>query len=149
MENNNILQIESGIYNKDDINLEKIIQSIKQHPRIDEVGSILSFTGIVRSSSSEGKPVKSMKIDAYKELANKIINRICEDIKKREGIIEIKIIHFQGNFDISEDLVHVVVASSHRAEGFNALRSAVEMYKKKITVWKKEEYSDGTSEWIH
>ena len=139
----------SGIYNKGEIELESIIKSIKKNPKIKKAGSIHTFTGIVRDSSIKGKPVISMKIDAYDELANKSITIICESLKQEEGIIDVKIIHLKGDFDLSEDLVYVVVASAHRREGFEVISKAVEMYKKEIAVWKREDFSDGSSEWIH
>lgn len=142
-------EIKSGIYDKGEIDLEKIVKSIKNKRDIDKVGSIHTFSGIVRSTSKDGKPVKGLKIDSYDELANSSINKICEDIKKREGIIDIILVHFKGEFNLSEDLVHVVVASSHREEGFSALRDAVERYKKEIAVWKREDFQDGVSEWVH
>ena len=51
--------------------------------------------------------------------------------------------------EINPEAHHVVVASSHRVEGFASLREAVEMYKKEIAVWKREDFDDGTSEWVH
>ncbi|UCD00417.1 MAG: molybdenum cofactor biosynthesis protein MoaE [Promethearchaeota archaeon] len=141
--------IKSGIYNKGEIELENIIGSIKANPKIKKAGSIHTFTGIVRDSSINGKLVIKMKIDAYDELANKSIMKICETLKQENGIIDIKIIHLKGEFDLSEDLVYVVVASAHRKEGFDVISKAVEMYKKEIAVWKREEFDDGTSEWIH
>jgi len=142
-------QINSGIYNKGEITFEDIISSVKSSDNIEEAGAILTFTGIVRKTSEEGKPVKSMKIDAYDELSNQIIETICSDIKINFGITDIKIVHLKGHFDISDDLVYVVVASAHRQEGFEALRSAVERYKHELTVWKKEEFLDGESKWVH
>ena len=149
MKNKIVPQIKSGIYSKGSITLENIIQSIKSHYNIEDVGSILTFTGIVRKTSNNGKPVKGLKIDAYIEMANKSIEKICEEIKKKDGIIDVILVHFQGDFSLSENLVYVVVASSHREEGFTALRETVEKYKKEIAVWKKEDFIDGTSEWVH
>ena len=149
MEANRNEDIESGIYNKGEINLEQIIKSIKINHNIKEAGSIHTFTGIVRNSSKIGKPVIGMRIDAYKELANKSIQKICSKLKQEKGIIDVKIIHFKGDFELSEDLVHVVVASSHRKEGFDTVSKAVELYKKEIAVWKRENFNDGLSEWIH
>lgn len=146
---NNAKQIKSGIYKKGEITFEDIIKSIKNHPKIEETGSILSFTGIVRNTSKDGNLVKGLKIDTYDELANNSINSICNDIKNNKGIIEAKIIHLKGEFDITDDLVYVVIASAHRQEGFEALRSAVERYKKEIAVWKKEEFIVGSAEWVH
>ncbi|TXT62899.1 MAG: Molybdopterin synthase catalytic subunit [Promethearchaeota archaeon] len=141
--------ITSGIYEKGAINLNEIMNSLKNQPQISNVGSILSFTGIVRNTSKEGNSVSSLTIDAYDELANKSIEKICNKIKKRQGIIDLKLIHLKGSFKISEDLVYVVVASAHREEGFKALRDTVERYKTEIEVWKKEELCDGSSDWHH
>lgn len=149
MDSEKKLRIDSGIYNKGEIDLETIVKSIKNNPNIKKAGSIHTFTGIVRNTSKNGKSVISMKIDAYDELANKSINNICERLKQEEGIIDVKIVHLKGNFGLSEDLVHVVVASAHRKEGFNVISKAVEMYKEEIAVWKKESFFDGTSEWVH
>ena len=149
MNNNNFPQIKSGIYEKDEINLSNIIFSLKNHPEIQEVGSILTFTGIVRNTSKDGKLINSLEIDAYEELANQSIDKISKEIKEIPGIVDVIIIHFKGVFDITDDLVHVIIASSHREEGFKALRLAVERYKKEIAVWKKEVFLDGSSEWVH
>ncbi len=149
MSDNNFTQIKSGIYEKDEISLSNIIFSLKNHPKIKDAGSILTFTGIVRNTSKNGKLIRNLKIDAYDELANKSINKICKEIKEIPGIVDIIIVHFKGVFDIKDELVHVIVASSHREEGFKALKLAVEKYKKEIAVWKKEVFSDGSSEWVH
>jgi molybdopterin synthase catalytic subunit len=141
--------IKSGIYKRGEIDFTAVIESVKDYPKIKNAGAILTFNGIVRNTSKDGNPIKSLTIDAYDELANKTIDTICNEIKKQEGIIDIKIIHFKGDFSISDDLVYVVVASAHREEGFKALRTAVEEYKSKIEVWKKEEFENGSSEWQH
>ncbi len=149
MKDKNDVKIESGIYSKGKITLDQIINSIKNNPNIPQVGSIITFSGIVRETSKDGKPVIRMKIDAYRELANNSILKICEKLKEKKGIIDVKIIHLKGDFELSEDLVYVVVASAHREEGFDAIIKAVDMYKKEIAVWKREDFIDGTSEWVH
>jgi molybdopterin synthase catalytic subunit len=149
VDNSNFTQVKSGIYEKNKINFNDIIFSLKNHPKIQDTGSILTFTGIVRNTSKDGKLIHNLEIDAYEELANKSINKICKEIKEIPGIVDIIIVHFKGVFDLMDELVHVIVASSHREEGFKALRLAVENYKKEIAVWKKEVFLDGSSEWVH
>lgn len=149
MKTRNEAKIESGIYNKGEIDLEHIIQSVKRDSNIEEAGSIHTFTGIVRCSSKTGKSVIGIKIDAYDELATESIKKISKKLKQEKGIIDIRIIHLKGEFELSEDLVYVVVASAHRKEGFEVISKAVDMYKKEIAVWKREDFKDGSSEWIH
>jgi molybdopterin synthase catalytic subunit len=149
MRSNEESKIKSGIYQKDKINLETLISSIKKEETISKAGSILVFNGIVRETSQRGEIIKKLSIDAYDELANKSIDKICNDLKNRNGIIDVRIIHLKGEFQITDDLVYVVIASAHREEGFKALRDAVERYKKEIEVWKKEEFINDREEWVH
>jgi molybdopterin synthase catalytic subunit len=139
-------EMKSGIYEKGAFTFEDVYNSIKAHPLIKKSGSILTFTGIVRETSKTGKFIKDLEIEAYEELGNQIICEICKSIKEKYDLIDIKIVHLKGRFDISEDLVYVLVASAHRPEGFNALMEAVERYKSELTVWMKEELLDGTSQ---
>jgi len=57
---------------------------------------------------------------------------------KREGVIDVQIHHFVGEFDVGEDLVYVVVAGAHRQNVFPVLEEAVERYKGEAPIFKKE-----------
>ncbi|MFX1258569.1 MAG: molybdenum cofactor biosynthesis protein MoaE [Promethearchaeota archaeon] len=148
MDCKNIVEIKSGIYQKGALSFKDIYDSIKKHPLIKQSGSILTFTGIVRNTSKNGKAIKKLKIEAYDELGNRTIRKICENIKNKYELIDLKIIHLKGTFEISDDLVYVIVASPHRQEGFKALMEAVERYKKELPVWMKEDFSNGSSKWV-
>ncbi|MFX1259393.1 MAG: molybdenum cofactor biosynthesis protein MoaE [Promethearchaeota archaeon] len=148
MDCKNPIEIKSGIYQKGALTFEDIYASIKKHPLIKQSGSVLTFTGIVRNTSKNGKTIKKLKIEAYDELGNRTIREICENLKNKYELIDLKIIHLKGTFEISDDLVYVVIASPHRQEGFKALMEAVERYKKKLPVWMKEDFSNGSSKWV-
>jgi molybdopterin synthase catalytic subunit len=47
-----------------------------------------------------------------------------------------------GDFDVTEDMVYVSVAGSHRTDVFPVLEEAVERYKKEAPVFKKERITD-------
>ncbi|MEJ2294051.1 MAG: molybdenum cofactor biosynthesis protein MoaE [Candidatus Lokiarchaeota archaeon] len=72
---------------------------------------------------------------------------ICQRLKIKYKLIDIRIIHLKGKFDISEDLVYVIIACAHREEGFKALTEAIDSYKKELPVWMKEEFVEGDSKW--
>ena len=112
-------------------------------------GSVLSFLGVARLESADGKKkIKSLMIESYEIHANKTLHRICEDVKKKYALTDIAIVHGLGCFSTGEPVVMVVVASPRRKQGFLALSEAVERYKKEPALFKKEIYRDGTSSWI-
>ncbi|MHA1649987.1 MAG: molybdenum cofactor biosynthesis protein MoaE [Candidatus Helarchaeota archaeon] len=142
------MNIQSGIYEKGTITLEQIYAEIRKHPQISKAGDIVSFTGIVRGVTSSGDAVSKIKIEAYKEPAEKALRSICDDLRKINGIIEVVIVHLVGEFNVGEDMVYVVIAGAHREESFAALTQAVNRYKKEAPLWKKEFLVSGKSYWI-
>ena len=142
------MKIQSGVYQKGTISLQDIFIEIRKHPDISKAGDIVSFTGIVRGEAPKGGKVTKIKIEAYKEQADKILRGISDDIRKLQGIIEVIIVHLMGEFSVGEEMVYVVIAGAHREESFDAIRQAVNRYKKEVPVWKKEQLSTGESYWI-
>jgi molybdopterin synthase catalytic subunit len=96
------------------------------------------FIGVARGNTLEGEKVKKLKLEAYEEKANEVLDKICDDLAKKPGITDVQIHHLLGEFDIGEDMVYVLVAGSHRTDVFPVLREAVERYKSEAPVFKKE-----------
>ncbi|MBS7251620.1 MAG: molybdenum cofactor biosynthesis protein MoaE [Candidatus Freyarchaeota archaeon] len=124
------------VHNKGEISLIDILGEIRKNPNFHKAGAIACFIGIVRGESQEGVPVEKLELEAYEEKANETLTGICEDIKRREGIIDVHIHHNVGEFGVGEEVVYVVVAGKHRRELFSALIDAVERYKKEAQIWK-------------
>jgi molybdopterin synthase catalytic subunit len=133
-----------GIHKKGELNLSELLKSIKKKADFFRVGAIATFVGVVRGETLDGEKVEELELQAYDEEANKVLSGICEDLKKREGIIDVQIHHFVGEFKIGEDLVYVVVAGAHRDNVFKVLEEAVERYKSEAPVFKKEHIVDET-----
>lgn len=110
------------------------------------------FIGVVRGETLDGETVKKLELEAYEEKANEVLGNICKELREREGVVDVQIHHFVGEFGVGEDLVYVVVTGAHRQNVFPVLKEAVERYKKEATVFKKEYVIDKTgatkSYWI-
>lgn len=127
-----------GIHKKGEFSLSKLLQSVKERPDFHRTGAIATFVGIVRGETLDGESVGGLEVEAYEEQTNKVLGSICEDLKKREGVVDVQIHHFVGKFSVGEDLVYVVVAGGHRQNVFGVLQEAVERYKSEAPVFKKE-----------
>jgi len=145
---NRAKEISSGVYLKNKIDFSQIYVSFLRGLK-KNTGSVLSFLGVARLESADGERlIKSLVIESYEKHANSVLNKICEEIKKKYSLTEILIVHALGSFSAGEPVVMVIVASPRRNKGFMALREAVERYKKEPALFKKEIYRDGTSSWI-
>ncbi len=105
-------------------------------------GAIVTFTGTVRDNA-RGKGVTALDYEAYPPAAEKMLERIGEEIRERWGIERVAIVHRYGLLQVGEASVVIAVSSAHRDEAFAACRYAIERIKEIVPIWKKEHYDDG------
>lgn len=127
-----------GIHKKGAFTFFELLSSIKEGSDFQKAGALATFVGVVRGDTLEGENVTGMELEAYEEQANKVLGDICEELKKRDGIVDVQIHHFVGKFSVGEDLVYVIVAGAHRQNVFGVLQEAVERYKSETPIFKKE-----------
>ena len=139
--------IKSGIFKKGEISVEDLVFSLKNNPESKKIGAISIYNGVVRGTSKTGEEVSGILIESYVEKCNEILTNISEDLKKKEGIIDVIICHFIGEFEIGEDLVYVGVSSGHRKEMIPVFKEAIERYKNEGLLWKKEKLVNGKEYW--
>ncbi len=132
----------AGVHEKGEFSLDKLRDSIRANPEYAKTGAIGLFIGVARGEDEGGKKVQKLTLQAYDEKANEVLEKICDDLQSKPGIVDVQIHHLLGEFSAGEDLVYVSVAGSHRPEVFSALREAVERYKHEAPVFKKEEIVD-------
>lgn len=127
---------------KEPINLEMLL-SQGESP---SDGADLVFIGKVRDHS-RGKTVLHIDYEIYDTMALKELNKIADEALDRWKISRILIVHRYGRVNIGEPSIVIAVSSSHRDESYQGSRYIIDEIKKRVPIWKKEFYSDG-SEWI-
>lgn len=135
-----------GVHEKGKISLTDVVRTAKNSCDFQKVGAIALFIGVVRGENEGGEKVQKLKLEAYEEKANEVLSAICNDLKKKQGIVDVQIHHLLGEFSVGEELVYVLVAGSHRKEVFKTLEEAVERYKKEAPIFKKEYVTDEKGE---
>ena len=127
----------AGVHEKGILSLTDLINNVKKQPSFEKAGAIATFVGVVRGTTVSGK-VQKLELQAYEEKADEVLAQICNELKKRPGIVDVQIHHLVGEFKVGEDLVYVLVAGAHRQQVFPVLEEAVERYKKEAPIFKKE-----------
>lgn len=135
----------AGVHEKGTLSLTDLINNIKKQPGFEKAGAMTTFVGVVRGTSVSGK-VQNLELQAYEEKADEVLAQICNELKKKPGIVDVQIHHLVGKFKVGEDLVYVLVAGAHRQQVFPVLEEAVERYKKEAPIFKKELVATGKGE---
>ena len=133
----------AGVHEKGTFSLSDLMEKVKSNEKAAKAGAITLFIGVVRGETLEEKnAVQKIIIDAYEEKADEVLERICNELSKKPGIIDVQIHHMIGEFNVGEDLVYVSVSGAHRKDVFPVLEEAVERYKAETPIFKKERITD-------
>ncbi|MDT3767376.1 molybdenum cofactor biosynthesis protein MoaE [Gleimia hominis] len=111
----------------------------------DKAGAIVTFTGVVRNHD-DGRAVTDIDYSAHPTAA-RVIGEILGDIAGREGAHAISCVHRTGHLTVGDVAMVAVVAASHRAQAFSTVALLVDEVKRRLPVWKKQQFPDGTHEW--
>ncbi len=127
--------------------LKSLIRKLKENEGSEFCGAIGVFIGFVRKIQ-DGKEVVRLEYEKFDDIYDRIREEIESEVERMEGVRGVRIYHKAGTVVPREDIVYVLVMTEHREHLWNALQKAVELFKSKLPVWKKEIYSDGEV-WAH
>lgn len=110
-------------------------------------GAAVLFVGTVRDIN-DGRAVTGIEYSAYRSMAERELRTIAEEAAARIGSMDIAVEHRLGELRVGECSVAVVVAHPHRGLAFDGARYVIEELKRRVPIWKREQYTDGSREWV-
>jgi molybdopterin synthase catalytic subunit len=105
------------------------------------------FLGTVRDVN-DGRGVLGIEYTAYRSMATRELAAIVEEAAALADSNDIVVEHRLGELAIGECSVAIAVAHPHRERAFDAVRYVIEEIKRRVPIWKREQYVDGTREWV-
>jgi len=113
----------------------------------DAAGAVNSFIGTVRNQSG-GRAVRRLHYESYDSMALTQLGHVVSQAYKKWPMLQAAtVVHRKGTLALGDVAVVVAVATPHRAESFAACQFIIDTLKQVVTIWKREEYEDGT-EWV-
>jgi molybdopterin synthase catalytic subunit len=110
-------------------------------------GAVSVFVGTVRQVN-DGRGVTAIDYSAYTLMAESELANIIAEAEDRFGISAIVVEHRLGALAIGDVSVAIASAHAHRTPALDCTRYVIEEIKKRVPIWKREHYTDGTREWI-
>ena len=111
-----------------------------------KIGAVACFIGLVRDIN-ENATVVEMTLEHYPAMTEKALTDIVEQAKSRWDIMDVSLVHRVGTLKPMDQIVLVVVASSHRGAAFAACEFIVDYLKTRAPFWKKEKTEKGVR-WV-
>jgi molybdopterin synthase catalytic subunit len=113
---------------------------------VDDAGAVVTFSGIVRNHDG-GRTVVLLEYEAHPSAAT-VLESVAESVAAEFEGVRIAIEHRVGALEIGELALGCAVSSAHRADAFAACTRLIDDVKRQVPIWKRQHFSDGTSEWV-
>ncbi len=119
-----------------------------QAARHPEAGAVVLFLGTTREVTAARRTV-ALDYEAYREMAERRLAELETQARRRWPVIECSIVHRLGRVPPTEASVAIAVCTPHRSDAFAAGQWLIDSLKRDVPIWKREQWADGTTEWVH
>lgn len=110
------------------------------------VGAVASFIGVARDIN-DGAAVATLTLEHYPGMTERALEAICARARERWDLLDVLVVHRVGEMKPLDQIVLVVVTSSHRGEAFAACEFVMDYLKTEAPFWKREVTPAG-SRWV-
>jgi molybdopterin synthase catalytic subunit len=122
--------------------------AVLEHVSSPEAGAVVLFLGTTRQHTA-GRETESLDYECYADMARAKLGELEVEARRRWPIVECAIVHRVGHLEIGEASVAVAVSTAHRQAAFEAGQWLIDTLKQVVPIWKQENWSDGTTQWVH
>ena len=123
------------------------VQALLAEIASDAHGATSLFLGTVRDVN-DGRAVTGMEYTAYDAMASRELAKIAAEAEAQFAGVALAIEHRVGTLALGDVSVAIAAAHAHRRAALDATRFVIEALKKRVPIWKREHYTNGTREWI-
>lgn len=109
-------------------------------------GATVSFSGVVRDHDA-GRSVLELEYHEHPSAASAVAE-VAAEIAGRDGVIAVAVSHRVGLLGIGDVALAAAVSAAHRREAFDACSDLVDEVKRRLPVWKRQVFGDGSDEWV-
>ncbi|MGH3889675.1 MAG: molybdenum cofactor biosynthesis protein MoaE [Pseudonocardiaceae bacterium] len=124
---------------------------VEEHARLvarPGAGAVVSFSGVVRDHDG-GRGVRALEYSSHPG-AGDVITRVAAQVAaKHPDVHALAVSHRIGPLAIGDSALVCVASAAHRAEAFAACAALVDEVKLQLPIWKRQEFTDGSEEWVN
>ncbi len=124
------------------------IASFKNTGASETDGALVTFEGIVRADKHGKDKVSMLQYIADTPACTTEGEKIIAEALSLFPVTCAVCVQRVGKLNVGETAIWIGVWAGHRDEAFKASRYIIEKIKKRLIIWKKEFFADGTSDWV-
>lgn len=113
----------------------------------DGAGASSVFVGTVREQHL-GRPVVRIDYEGYEPMAAAELTGVAREVAARYPETCVAVEHRLGTLGVGEASVVIAVSHAHRGPAIAACAETIELLKRRVPIWKREHFADGTVDWV-
>jgi molybdopterin synthase catalytic subunit len=121
-----------------------LFEAAVAHPR---AGARVVFCGVVREHD-HGRDVVELEYQGHQS-ASDVLHEIAAAFAAEPDVLALAISHRIGTLAIGDAALVAAVSTAHRHEAFDACGRLVDEVKRRLPIWKRQVFADGTDEWVN
>ena len=110
-------------------------------------GATAVFAGTVRDEN-DGRAVSGIEYSAYTTMAERELLHIAQEAARQFAPLSVVVEHRVGSLELGDVSVGIATSHAHRGPAIDGMRFVIEEIKRRVPIWKRECYADGTREWV-
>jgi len=122
--------------------------TLTESVRSPQAGAVVLFLGTVREMTN-GRQTVALDYEAYPQMAEAKMTELEQQAREKWPVVATSMVHRLGHLELGDISVAVAVSAPHRQQAFHAGRFLIDELKARVPIWKKENWADGTTEWVH
>jgi len=114
---------------------------------IPAAGAHVVFCGIVRDND-HGREVVSLDYVGHPS-AEEVLAEVVAEFAADPDVLGLAVSHRVGPLVVGDVALVAAVATGHRGDAFEICRRLVDELKRRLPIWKRQVFADGTDEWVN
>lgn len=124
---------------------------VEEHARLvarPDSGAVVSFSGAVRDHDG-GRDVRALEYSSHPGAADVITRVAAQVVAAHPEVLALAVSHRIGPLAIGDCALACAVSAAHRRAAFTACAALVDEVKLQLPIWKRQEFADGSEEWVN
>jgi molybdopterin synthase catalytic subunit len=122
--------------------------ALTESVRSSAAGAVVLFLGTVREMT-DGRQTTALDYEAFPQMAEAKLEELLVEARQKWPIVHAGIAHRLGRLELGAVSVAIAVSTPHRQQAFEAGQYLIDRLKQIVPIWKKENWADGSTEWVH
>jgi molybdopterin synthase catalytic subunit len=110
-------------------------------------GAEVLFCGVVRDHD-DGRTVTALEYQGHPSAAS-VLADVAASFSARQEVLAVAVSHRIGSLQIGDVALVAAVSTAHRGDAFATCAALVDEVKRRLPIWKRQVFADGTDEWVN